>query len=154
MAHNGHAIPTQAALSKAAPRTTSLRATMNSCIWHCGRQTGNISRICDPCWANREAIRQASTERVHTCEPVNLGVCPTGEHGSHLHCGYIGCIDLQPWAKANRYRYRLEQSYQAEDNAHVKGDGRWFVEVLCQRGLIYPAGGLDLAAFTTSAHAW
>jgi len=84
----------------------------------------------------------------------NLGACPTGEHVSHPLCGYIGCVDLRPWAKANRYRYRLEQSYQAENNAHVKGDGRWFVEVLCQRGLIYPAGGLDLAAYTKSVHAW
>src|SRR5262249_42405428 len=38
--------------------------------------------------------------------------------------------------------------------AHVKGDGRWFVEIVCQRGLIYPAGGLDLTAYTKSVHAW
>src|SRR5262245_61374771 len=87
-------------------------------------------------------------------ELENLGTCFTGEHVSHPRCGNIGCVDLRPWAKANRYRYRLEESYQAENNAHVKGDGRWFVEVLCQRGLIYPAGGLDLAAFTKSVHAW
>jgi hypothetical protein len=30
-----------------------------NCIWHCGRETKNISRICDPCWMNREAIYQA-----------------------------------------------------------------------------------------------
>jgi hypothetical protein len=30
-----------------------------SCIWHCGRETKNISRICDHCWANREAVYQA-----------------------------------------------------------------------------------------------
>src|SRR5262249_18348553 len=103
--------------------------------------------ICDPCWANREAIRQASTERVDTCPPENLGACPTGEHVSHPQCGYIGCVDLRPWAKANRYRYRLEGSYQTEKREHGKGDGRLFVEVLCQRALIYPAGGLDLAAY-------
>ena len=87
-------------------------------------------------------------------ELENLGTCPTGEHVSHPQCGYTGCVDLRPWAKANRYRYRLEESYEAENNAHVKGDGRWFVEVLCQRGLIYPAGGLDLAVYTKSVHAW
>src|SRR5262245_28345475 len=87
-------------------------------------------------------------------ELENVGACPTGEHLSHPHCGFIGCVDLRPWAKANRYRYRLEESYEAENNAHVKGDGRWFVEVLCQRGLIYPAGGLDLTAYTKSVHAW
>ena len=87
-------------------------------------------------------------------ELENLGACPTGEHVSHPHCGFIGCVDLRPWAKANRYRYRLDESYQAENNAHVKGDGRWFVEVLCQCGLIYPAGGLDLAAYTKSVHTW
>ena len=55
---------------------------------------------------------------------------------------------MRPWAKANRYRYRLEQSYQAENSAHVKGDGRWFVEVevLCQNGIIYPKGELILLA--------
>src|SRR5215471_6251005 len=69
-------------------------------------------------------------------ELENLGACPTGEHVSHPQCGYIGCVDLRPWAKANHYRYRLDESYEAEDNAHVKGDGRWFVEVLCQGGFI------------------
>lgn len=29
---------------------------MPNCRWHCGRETKNISRICDPCWANRDAI--------------------------------------------------------------------------------------------------
>src|SRR5262249_35094178 len=28
------------------------------------------------------------------------------------------------------------------------------VEILCQRGIVYPAGGLDLAAYTESVHAW
>jgi len=34
-----------------------------NCIWHCGRETKNISRICDHCWANREAIYQAHKAR-------------------------------------------------------------------------------------------
>jgi len=34
-----------------------------NCIWHCGRETKNISRICDFCWANREAIYQARKAR-------------------------------------------------------------------------------------------
>ncbi|HWO41498.1 MAG TPA: hypothetical protein VNO43_06810 [Candidatus Eisenbacteria bacterium] len=60
----------------------------------------------------------------------------------------MGCIDLRHWAKANRYRYRLEESYQAESDSHVKGDGRWFVEVLCKNGLIYPYGGRTFLAYT------
>jgi hypothetical protein len=83
------------------------------------------------------------------------GACPTGQHVSDFRqCGFAGCVDLRPWAKTHRYRYRLEESYQAESDQHVKGDGRWFVEIICRRGLIYPAGGLDLAAFTKSPHAW
>jgi hypothetical protein len=34
-----------------------------NCIWHCGRETKNISRICDHCWADREAIYQARKAR-------------------------------------------------------------------------------------------
>ena len=34
-----------------------------ACIWHCGRETKNISRICDLCWANREDIYQARKAR-------------------------------------------------------------------------------------------
>ena len=30
-----------------------------ACIWHCGRETKNTSRICDLCWADRDAIYQA-----------------------------------------------------------------------------------------------
>jgi hypothetical protein len=36
---------------------------------------------------------------------------------------------------------------QAENDVHVKGDRRWFVEILCQNGLIYPCGGLFLLAY-------
>jgi hypothetical protein len=34
-----------------------------NCIWHCGRETKNRSRICDHCWADREAIYQARKPR-------------------------------------------------------------------------------------------
>jgi hypothetical protein len=29
---------------------------MKKCNWQCGRKTANRTRICDPCWRNREAI--------------------------------------------------------------------------------------------------
>ena len=80
-------------------------------------------------------------------ELTDLGKCPTGEHENHPQCGYIGCVDLRIWAKSHRYRYWLEESYKAEDSIHVRGDGRWFVEVLCQNGLIYPYGGRTLLAY-------
>jgi hypothetical protein len=34
-----------------------------NCIWHCGRETKNISRICDLCWADREVIYEARKAR-------------------------------------------------------------------------------------------
>src|SRR5262249_42896412 len=34
-----------------------------NCIWRCGRETKNISHICDLCWADREAIYQAHKAR-------------------------------------------------------------------------------------------
>jgi hypothetical protein len=39
-----------------------------NCIWHCGRETRNISRICDHCWADRDAIYQARKAREATQE--------------------------------------------------------------------------------------
>lgn len=79
-----------------------------------------------------------------------LGVCPTGEHITNIRqCGFAGCVDLREWAKANRYRFRLEESYKAETDSHVRGDGRWLVEILCRYGLIYPAGGEMLLAYAT-----
>ncbi len=78
----------------------------------------------------------------------NLGVCPTREHSiTHPQCGFAGCVDLRPWAKANRYRFRLEESYRAESSTHVRGDGRWFIEIPCRYGLIYPCGGENLLAY-------
>ena len=56
------------------------------------------------------------------------------------------CIDLRPWAKLHRYRWRYEESYGAEKPEN-RGDGRWCVEVLCRYGLIYPKGGNILLAY-------
>jgi hypothetical protein len=79
---------------------------------------------------------------------IDLGTCPTGEHSpKHPQCGFVGCVDLRAWARANRYRFRLEDSYKAETSMHVRGDGRWFVEILCKNGLIYPCGGTTLLAY-------
>ncbi len=84
-------------------------------------------------------------------EETDLGSCPTAQHATgSFRCGFMGCVDLRPWADGNRYRRHLEESYKAESNGHVRGDGRWFVEILCQRGaLIYPYGGLDLLAYVS-----
>lgn len=49
------------------------------------------------------------------------------------------CIDLRPWAKLHRYRWRYEESYGAEKPEN-RADGRWYVEVMCKYGLIYPKG--------------
>jgi hypothetical protein len=56
------------------------------------------------------------------------------------------CFDLRPWAVEHRHRWRYEESYHAEKPEH-RGDGRWFVEVLCRYGLIYPKGGQTLLAY-------
>jgi len=34
-----------------------------TCTWNCGRETKNTSRICDLCWADREAIYRARKAR-------------------------------------------------------------------------------------------
>jgi hypothetical protein len=36
----------------------------------------------------------------------------------------------------------------------VARTARWFVEILCKRGLIYPKGGDEVLAFTISTDAW
>lgn len=44
-------------------------ATRNrNSMWNCGRETKNVSRICDFCWTNREAIHQARQAREATQE--------------------------------------------------------------------------------------
>ncbi|MBN2371770.1 MAG: hypothetical protein JXO72_14910 [Vicinamibacteria bacterium] len=58
------------------------------------------------------------------------------------------CVDLREIAKARRWRWRYEASYKAEKNPEVRGDGRWYVELVCRRGTVYPYGGDELAAFT------
>jgi hypothetical protein len=58
----------------------------------------------------------------------------------------MDCIDLRPWARKNRYRWRYEESYRAEKPEN-RGDGRWYVEIVCRNGLIYPSGGSDLLAY-------
>jgi len=58
------------------------------------------------------------------------------------------CIDLRLWCKAHRYRWRFEESYLAEKPEN-RGDGRWYVEVLCRYGLIYPKGGNTLLAYAS-----
>jgi hypothetical protein len=56
------------------------------------------------------------------------------------------CIDLRLWCKAHRYRWRFEESYLAEKPEN-RGDGRWYIEVLCKYGLIYPHGAETLLAY-------
>lgn len=62
---------------------------------------------------------------------------------------FVDCVDLRLWANAHRYRYRLEESYRAESCQDARGDGHWYVEILCQNGLIYPYGGTILLAYAT-----
>lgn len=39
-----------------APRVGAMSKRNRNCLWHCGRVTKNISRICDFCWADRNRI--------------------------------------------------------------------------------------------------
>jgi len=39
-----------------------------NCIWHCGRQTKNLSRICDFCWTDREEIYRTRKAREAAAE--------------------------------------------------------------------------------------
>ena len=81
-------------------------------------------------------------------ELADLSSCPTAKHVTDFRqCGFAGCVDLRVWANAKRCKCRFEESYQAESNPHVRGDGRWFVEILCRHGVIYPFGRLDLLAY-------
>jgi hypothetical protein len=92
---------------------------MRKCRWSCGRSTGNVSGICDPCWKAAEQSRKGSGGSL--AEPT--------------------CIDLRPWAQTHRYRWRWEESrQQGEEDAFL-------VEVLCKNGLIYPFGGETLLAY-------
>jgi hypothetical protein len=33
-----------------------------NCLWHCGRETKNVSRICDNCWQASEQLRELTDE--------------------------------------------------------------------------------------------
>jgi hypothetical protein len=59
------------------------------------------------------------------------------------------CVDLRPWANNHRYRWRYEESHGAE-KAENRQDGRWYVEVVCEHGLIYPKGGNTLLAHASA----
>jgi hypothetical protein len=60
------------------------------------------------------------------------------------------CVDLREVARARGWRWRLEESYKAERDAATRGDGRWYVVILCKHGLIYPWGERDLLAYTAT----
>jgi hypothetical protein len=60
------------------------------------------------------------------------------------------CVDLRELARVRRWRWRFEESYQAERDPETRGDGRWYVEILCHRGLIYPWGEQDLLVYTAT----
>jgi hypothetical protein len=59
-------------------------------------------------------------------------------------------VDLRELARVRRWRWHFEESYQAERDPATRGDGRWYVEVLCRRGMIYPARGDQLIAYTAT----
>jgi hypothetical protein len=42
---------------------------MRRCRWHCGRQTKNISGICDFCWSDRETIYAERKAREEAAGP-------------------------------------------------------------------------------------
>ena len=119
------------------------------CFHGCGSEKRRARRAqerrsrFDPCRTITRITRQRRM--------MDLGICPTRQHATgSFRCGFTGCVDLRPWAEAHRYRFRMEASFGAENSAHVKGDGRWYVEVLCRYGLIYPKGGDILLAYATS----
>ena len=62
----------------------------------------------------------------------------------------MDCFDLRPWAKKHGYKTQYDPSYYAETNAEAKGDGRWYVEIPCKYGLIYPMGGNRLQVYFSS----
>ena len=59
-------------------------------------------------------------------------------------------FDLRPWAKARRFRTRMEGSFHHETDREARGDGRGYVEVVCHRGLIYPYNSAELLAWTST----
>ena len=65
----------------------------------------------------------------------------------------LDCVDLRPWANNNRYRWRFEESFRAERDPELRDDSRWYVEVLCRRGLLYPHGDDLVCAWVESSYA-
>lgn len=63
----------------------------------------------------------------------------------------MDCIDLRPICKANRWRYRLEESFKAEKDPAERAQVGWYIEILCKYGLIYPWGEEDLPVFTSGS---
>jgi hypothetical protein len=59
-------------------------------------------------------------------------------------------FDLRPWAKAHRFRTRMEDSYAHETDPETRADGQGYVEVVCRRGLIYPFDQITLLAWTST----
>jgi hypothetical protein len=50
-------------------------------------------------------------------------------------------VDLRELARVRRWRWHYEESYRAERDPAARGDGRWYVEIPCRRGKVYPFGG-------------
>jgi hypothetical protein len=49
-------------------KTDSMAKRNRNCIWQCGRETKNISRICDFCWADKEEIYRSRKAREAAAE--------------------------------------------------------------------------------------
>ena len=60
------------------------------------------------------------------------------------------CVDIRQLPMAKRWRWQYDGSFAWEKNPEVRGDGRWYVEVICKYGLIYPYGDGDLLALSTA----
>jgi hypothetical protein len=59
------------------------------------------------------------------------------------------CIDLRPWADSHRYRWRYEEGAGAQ-MAQDEQEAPWYVEVICEHGLIYPKGKNALLAYSSA----
>ena len=82
---------------------------------------------------------------------------PTGRNGSTDSASILAprsahevLFDLRPWAKARRYRMRLEASFAHESDPEARGDGRAYVEVPGRRGVLYPLGADTIGAWTST----
>jgi hypothetical protein len=57
-------------------------------------------------------------------------------------------FDLRSWAKARRFRVQLDPSFDHEADLAVRGDGRSYIEVPGQRGMLYSLGADAIGAWT------